>query len=266
MDYSFNKEIAIKYGVEEAVFVHNLYWWLIKNEANGRHCYDGRTWTYNSKEAFTKLFPFWTEKQLRRIVKNLKENGVLHTANYNTNSFDRTLWYALSDEIYGIYGDIVETKEEQKEEQKGNTRPDQKGKSDLPKQSDTFAQTGRPIPDNKPNNKPNINIYNTPLISPQRGKKQILADMLDDCNFENKLKGAVLDWLEYKKFEYKETGFKILIKIIREKVDDYGEDAVIKVINESMSNTWKGIAWDRLDKFKKINKGGGYGRLGITID
>lgn len=263
MDYSFNTKIALKYGVEEAVFVHNMYWWLIKNEANGRHYYDGRTWTYNSKEAFTKLFPFWTEKQLRRIVNNLKDKGALYTANYNTNSFDRTLWYALSDEIYNIYGDIVETKEEQK----GNTRPAEMGKSELPEQSNTFDQTGRPIPDNKPYNKPNINIYNTPLISPHRGKKQNLIVMLEGCSYGDKLKETILDWLEYKKFDYKETGFRILLKIIKEKTDDYGEDAVIKVINESMSNTWKGIAWDKLDRLKKINKGGDYGRkLGITID
>ena len=48
MDYSFNGDIAAKYGVDEAVFIHNLYWWIRKNQANGRHYKDGKTWTYNS--------------------------------------------------------------------------------------------------------------------------------------------------------------------------------------------------------------------------
>ena len=60
MDYSFNAEIAQIYGVDEAVFIHNLYWWIAKNEANGRHYYDGRTWTYNTMKAFSTLFPFWS--------------------------------------------------------------------------------------------------------------------------------------------------------------------------------------------------------------
>ena len=61
MDYSFNGEIARIYGVDEAVFIHNLYWWIAKNEANGRHYHDGRSWTYNSMRALSELFPFWTE-------------------------------------------------------------------------------------------------------------------------------------------------------------------------------------------------------------
>ena len=69
MDYSFNGEIAAMYGVDEAVFIHNLYWWIRKNEANGKHYYDGRNWTYNSMTAFAELFPFWSAKQVRRVIK-----------------------------------------------------------------------------------------------------------------------------------------------------------------------------------------------------
>ena len=42
MDYSFNAKVAVKYGVEEAVLIHNLYWWISKNKANNKHFYDGR--------------------------------------------------------------------------------------------------------------------------------------------------------------------------------------------------------------------------------
>ena len=99
MDYSFNAEIAAVYGVEEAVFLHNLYWWIAKNEANGRHYYDGRNWTYNSMEAFAKLFPFWTSKQVRRIIKKLEAAGAIYIGNYNQKGFDRTQWYAISDVV-----------------------------------------------------------------------------------------------------------------------------------------------------------------------
>lgn len=74
MDYSFNAEIAQIYGVDEAVFIHNLYWWIAKNEANGRHYHDGRTWTYNTMKAFAELFPFWSERQLSRIIHKLRDN------------------------------------------------------------------------------------------------------------------------------------------------------------------------------------------------
>ena len=97
MDYSFNGEIARIYGVDEAVFIHNLYWWIAKNEANGRHYHDGRSWTYNSMRALSELFPFWTEKQIRRIIQKLEANGALHVGNYNQYPYDRTQWYALDE-------------------------------------------------------------------------------------------------------------------------------------------------------------------------
>ena len=44
-----------------------------------------------------KLFPFWSRRQIERIVKNLKDKGVLLTANYARDSHDRTLFYALDE-------------------------------------------------------------------------------------------------------------------------------------------------------------------------
>lgn len=107
MDYSFNVEVAQKYGVNEAIFMHNLYFWIFKNEANERHFYDGRYWTYNSAEAFSKLFPFWSADQIKRLIKKLRDSGHLCIGNFNQNQFNRTSWYALSDEIINIYKGII---------------------------------------------------------------------------------------------------------------------------------------------------------------
>lgn len=86
--------------------IYNLAFWIRKNEANGKHYHDGRHWTYNSMEAFSRLFPFWTAKQVRRILSSLVEQGVIVTGNYNENRFDKTAWYAFSDN-YIEDGNIV---------------------------------------------------------------------------------------------------------------------------------------------------------------
>lgn len=109
MDYSFNAKVAEKYGVEEAVLLHNLYWWISKNKANNKHIYDGRVWTYNSRKAFAELFPFWTEKQLRRICNSLEKNGAIIVGNYNKSPMDRTMWYALSEDVLALYGEEDKT-------------------------------------------------------------------------------------------------------------------------------------------------------------
>lgn len=108
-EYHFNGELAQKYGVNEAVFLHALAFWVAKNQANGRHLHDGRTWTYNTRAAWVKLFPFWTARQVERITNHLKEEKVLLTGNYSEDKSDRTLWYALADSVLEAYGLLAPT-------------------------------------------------------------------------------------------------------------------------------------------------------------
>lgn len=110
MDYSFNVEVAKTYGVPEAVFLHNLYFWITKNEANGRHYYEDkeypgvfRHWTYNSASALVTLFPFWSIDQIKRLIRKLRDNGLIHVGNYNKEPYDKTGWYAISEEVLAIY-------------------------------------------------------------------------------------------------------------------------------------------------------------------
>lgn len=137
MVYSFDSRLAEQYGVDEAIFLHNLYYWIAKNEANGRHHYDGRSWTYNSMAAFTQLFPFWSRRQIERIIRNLKEKGAIYTGNYNPVGFDRTQWYALDETVYSMYAN-------------GDAHFTERGRP--------FHQSVEPIPDSKPNSKPDVDI------------------------------------------------------------------------------------------------------------
>lgn len=97
MNFHFDGAVAEMYGVDGAVFISRLQFWIEKNAANDRHYHEGRYWTYNSLRAMEKLFPFWSRRQIERIVKNLKDKGVLLTANYARDSHDRTLFYALDE-------------------------------------------------------------------------------------------------------------------------------------------------------------------------
>lgn len=132
MQYIFDVEDATKYGLDESIILYNMKFWITKNKANGTHFYDEHTWTYNSVTAFKLLFPFWTEKQITRILKSLINKGVLITGNYNKIAYDRTLWYAFKDESILPNGQMEMTKREN--------------------QSD---QTVQPIPDINTDNKPN---------------------------------------------------------------------------------------------------------------
>jgi hypothetical protein len=98
MNYHFDVEYAIKYGVNEAIMLQNFIFWIQRNMANDKHKHDGKTWTFNTRKAYQQLFPFWSERQVRNIIDSLIEQKVLITGNYNRVPYDRTLWYALVDE------------------------------------------------------------------------------------------------------------------------------------------------------------------------
>ena len=68
---------------------------------------------------------------------------------------------------------------------------------------------------------------------------------------------SVDNWLKYKsekRQNYKDTGKKMLLKTIAKNVKEYGEDAVIGVIESAMANGYQGISWYDLKKGKGRQK------------
>jgi uncharacterized phage protein (TIGR02220 family) len=130
--YSFDTDDAVNYGVDEAIILHNFKYWISHNIANKQNLHDGKTWTYNSFSALQEIFPFFTYKQIRRIIKSLLDQEVIITGNYNKKGYDRTTWYSLTDEKSLLH----------------NMCPN--GHIHLPKRAHSSAQTGTPIPDIKP--------------------------------------------------------------------------------------------------------------------
>lgn len=134
MTHYFETEDAEKYGVNAAIILANLRFWISKNQANKRHFYDGHTWTYNSVKAFTELFPYLSPKQIRTAIQRLVDAGEIGEGNYNKSSYDRTKWYCLL------------------------------RKNHLTKKEIPFAREGEPIPDIKPNRKTDT-LVQTPAIA-----------------------------------------------------------------------------------------------------
>jgi len=92
----FDVEIAKQLGVNAAVFLQHMKWWIQKNRENKdtqRHYRDGRWWTYNSAKALATIFPYWTPRQIRRIIESLVEEEVILTAKLGGN--DRRMWFAF---------------------------------------------------------------------------------------------------------------------------------------------------------------------------
>ena len=96
MKHLFDVEIAEKYGINAAVLLENIGYWIKQNEANETNFYDGYYWTFNSRRAYRELFPYMSERQIDTAFHKLIDDGLIITGNYNKLAYDRTLWYAIT--------------------------------------------------------------------------------------------------------------------------------------------------------------------------
>ncbi len=107
--YSFSVSDAQKWGSADiASILHKIRFWLDKNKANNTHIHDGRVWTYNSAEAFSKLFPWLSSSQIKRLLKKLHDGGLLLKGNHSEDKLKKANWYSLDEPEY-IVGAPVKT-------------------------------------------------------------------------------------------------------------------------------------------------------------
>lgn len=115
------KELAEQLGLNEAIFLQQLQYWLNSGSA---HFLDGKWWIYNTyKDWREDNFPFWSEKTIQRIVKSLREKELITTTDkYNNWSQDHTLWYTINYEKLKIYEEesnkLQEKRRKKKDEKK----------------------------------------------------------------------------------------------------------------------------------------------------
>ena len=106
MEVCFDSSIAKEYGINVAVILEKLHFWIEHNKANNVNFYDGRYWVLNSFGDWDKQIDFMTVNTIRRTLEKMEKGGLIITGNYNASKHDRTKWYALTDKANSIFGKV----------------------------------------------------------------------------------------------------------------------------------------------------------------
>lgn len=185
MQYSFDVQEAVDYGDREAIIIWNLRFWIVKNKANGKHLYAGsdgifRTWTYNTTKAFAELFPFWSEDQIDRLIKKMIEKKIIIKDNFNSNSYDRTSWYAFQDEEkmlspHLVLAHFADSRNGSRDSTESSSR---KRKLDSAKSENGAGENAESYTDFKTNIKPFLSL-------PTESKKEILKKIWEEKNLKS---------------------------------------------------------------------------------
>lgn len=191
--HMFAETHAMEYGVNGALLLNKLIYYVRKNMGVPECTFEGRTYDRIPLKSWCRILPFLTADQIRHTLKKLSEAGVIvTTSELNKNWSDQSLWYGLADEaeFLGISQPI--------ENNHVGKIPYADGKSSLPnwdneKQPVDISQMGNPncnweksqLPDGK---NPNciykdsknslVKDYNPP-ISPLACAREGLSDFSD---------------------------------------------------------------------------------------
>lgn len=231
MHHSFDKDIAAKYGLAEAILLNHMEFWIEKNKANGANFFDGCFWTYNSTRAYAEIFPYLSQRQIQNALKHLRDEEILKTGNYNAVAYDRTTWYAFTEKGESI---MQNCKMDYAETQSSIM---QKCKMDYADLSNGLCKNVEPIPVNKPYNKP-VNKTDKKTRS-----KKDLESLIDAYTENDSLKSAIHDFIEFRKQIKAPLTEKALTLSFNklDKLANTNDDLKISIINQSIERGWRGL-------------------------
>ena len=96
--HSFDTDIAKDYGIEIALMYKHVTYWVNYNKKLKSNFHEGRYWFYNTIDEFSAHFPYWSKKQVERILKKIVDLKLVLKGNFNKSSYDRTCWYTINSE------------------------------------------------------------------------------------------------------------------------------------------------------------------------
>jgi len=94
--------LAREIGLNEAIVLQQVHYWIVQNERANRNYHDGYYWTFNSYPQWQKQFPFWSLATVRRTMASLEKSGHLVIGRYNQMAGDRSKWYRIDYSRSGV--------------------------------------------------------------------------------------------------------------------------------------------------------------------
>uniref|UniRef100_A0A6M3MAS7 Uncharacterized protein n=1 Tax=viral metagenome TaxID=1070528 RepID=A0A6M3MAS7_9ZZZZ len=91
----FTKDLADKVGLQKAILLEYILYWVMKNARNERNYHQEKYWTYNTLNAYENEFSYMGLRSISRYLSSLEEEGWIETGNFNKMKMDRTLWYTI---------------------------------------------------------------------------------------------------------------------------------------------------------------------------
>lgn len=95
--------LACVFGVTEALVLGQIQYWIDVKKADKQRYKesfrDDRCWIFNTYDQWHEQLPFYSTMTIRRAISKLEKIGVLISANYNKEKYDKTKWYSIDYDV-----------------------------------------------------------------------------------------------------------------------------------------------------------------------
>lgn len=92
--------LAVSVGLEEAIILQQLHYWLNNPKSDGRVDANGDKWVYNTYAQWQEdNFPFWSEDKIKRIFLKLEEQKVVISRQLDAKMRDMTKFYRIDYDV-----------------------------------------------------------------------------------------------------------------------------------------------------------------------
>ena len=187
----FDEYIATAYGIPEAVMLNDIMYWEKHNRLNGRNFFNGRYWTYNTFKAFTEIYPYFSERTLKRAIQHLIDADLILVGNFDNDRFKHTNYYTLSDKAMEYFSDCP-------------NRECQNGTIGSAKMTQSYNNISNIDSNNTGTNNTNITLSESLVSAETKRKKELFEQFwkaYPKCKRKVNKKGCEIAFLKIKNLE-----------------------------------------------------------------
>ena len=91
--HGYSPHVATELGLEASSLLFIFHLWM-KNPNAGYH-HEGRKWIWNGYLEWQLQMPWFSVYKIGEIIRELEDKGILISANFHNNPYDRRKWYTI---------------------------------------------------------------------------------------------------------------------------------------------------------------------------
>ena len=256
-----NKALARELGLNEALVLQQINYWIEINKKSGNNYHDGKYWTYNSIRAWQeKDFDYLSVDTVKRTFSKLEKAGYLLVGNYNKDPRDKTKWYTINDKkLEELYLELNQRKQEKERE-----ILEQVSKSAIPNalgqnQPVHYGDLHEPLPEITTNNSSKITSYistgnSSHLPIYEKDIFYLRDGMEDGCKKIKSYKSCLEELRESTGYnEHMKLGNKIVAKTFDEIIKVLADVMVLNAEDTVTINQTKLPAYVVQERFRELD-------------